>query len=61
MAHLTMLELENLRHLIDGSRLAVEKLNLYAQNCRDPQLKSFIQHVASQCNHDTQKLMSFLG
>lgn len=61
MAQLTMLELEELRHLIGEERLAVDKLNEYVRNCRDPQLKSHLQHLASVCNQNTQRLMAFLG
>lgn len=59
--HLTMLELENLRHRIGEDRLAVSKLREYARGCKDSQLKNQLQHIASQLNQDAQRLMTFLG
>ena len=61
MAHITMLELEELRHMVGEQKLAVEKLNAYAQACRDPELKQRVEHLARQCNDNVQKLMGFLG
>ncbi|WP_324717989.1 hypothetical protein U7230_06900 [Carboxydochorda subterranea] len=61
MAHLTMMELDTLRHFIGEERLAVEKLNLYVQNCRDPELRNHLQHLANECNNNVQKLLGFLG
>ncbi|MEW6049283.1 MAG: hypothetical protein AB1609_22900 [Bacillota bacterium] len=61
MAHLTMMELDTLRHMIGEQRLCVDKLNHYAQHCLDPELKNHFQHLASLCNQNVQKLMGFLG
>ena len=61
MAHITTLELEQLRHMVGEQKLSVEKLNAYSQACRDPQLKQQLEQIARQCNDNVQKLMSFLG
>ncbi|HEY8426224.1 MAG TPA: hypothetical protein VIK73_09465 [Limnochordales bacterium] len=61
MAHLTALELEQLRHIIGEQKLTVEKLNAYSQACRDPELKQQVEHIARQANDNVQRLMTFLG
>ena len=61
MAQLTMLELEQLRHLIGQEQLIVNKLNEYVRNCRDPELKSQLQQLASTCHDNSLRLMGFLG
>ncbi|NLG68894.1 MAG: hypothetical protein GX496_04900 [Firmicutes bacterium] len=61
MAHLTTLELEDLRHIIGEQKLAVEKLNAYSQACRDPELKQRVEQIARQASDNVQRLMTFLG
>lgn len=61
MAHITMLELEELRHMVGEQKLAVEKLNAYSQSCRDPELRQRLEQIARQCQDNVQKLMGFLG
>lgn len=59
--NLTHIELENLRHLISSHSLAEKKLNFYAQQCQDPQLKQMIEQSAQSACDTRKKLMSFLG
>ncbi|MEY8351654.1 hypothetical protein [Bacillus cereus] len=61
MPNLTELELENLRHLIGGHVTVANKLDQYAQQCTDPQLKQMLQQDAQAARNTKQQLMSFLG
>lgn len=61
MPNLTELELENLRHLIGGHTTVANKLDQYAQQCTDPQLKQMLQQDAQAARNTKQQLMSFLG
>ncbi|WP_028403021.1 hypothetical protein [Ectobacillus panaciterrae] len=61
MQNLTELELENLRHLIGGHSTVANKLDEYAQQCTDPQLKQILQQDAQSARTTRQKLMTFLG
>lgn len=61
MQNLNELEVENLRHLIGGHGTVVNKLEQYAQNCTDPQLKAMLQKDAQDARNTKQQLMSFLG
>ncbi|AOV06783.1 MULTISPECIES: hypothetical protein [Sporosarcina] len=61
MHNLTELEVENLRHLIGGHGLIVKKLETYAQNCSDPELKTIFERDAQAAKQAEQQLMSFLG
>lgn len=59
--NLTQIELENLRHLIGGHEVAERKINFYAQNCQDAQLKQMFQQSAQSACDTHRKLMTFLG
>lgn len=61
MAHITTLELDELRHLIGQQKLAAAKLGAYAQACRDPELRQQVEHLARQAGDSAQRLMTFLG
>ena len=61
MAQLSHLELENLRHLIGSHETACNKLNAYAQQAQDQQIKQMFQKSAQDAQNTKQKLMSFLG
>ncbi len=60
MPQLTQVELQNLRHLIGGHETVANKLEAYAQNCNDPQLKQMFQQDAAAARNSKQKLMAFL-
>ncbi len=55
------MELQNLRHLIGAHETAEKKLNFYAEQCSDPQIKQMFQQSAKSASQTRQKLMSFLG
>lgn len=57
---LTHMELENLRHLIGSHDTAVQKLQDYANQCTDPQIKQMLQQSAQSAQSTKQKLLSFL-
>ncbi|MBM7661877.1 spore coat protein CotF [Bacillus mesophilus] len=61
MANLNELELQNLRHLIGGHETCATKLDTYAQQCQDPQIKQMLQQHAQSARQTKQQLMSFLG
>ena len=61
MADLTQVELQNLRHLIGAHETSYQKLNNYAQNCVDPQIKQLFTKSAQDALNTKQKLMTFLN
>lgn len=61
MAQLNQMELQNLRHLIGSHETAYQKLQTYAQQATDPQIKQMFQRSAQEAMNTKQKLMSFLG
>nr|WP_226527602.1 hypothetical protein [Metabacillus niabensis] len=61
VVNLNELELQNLRHLIGGHETCATKLDTYAQQCQDPQIKSMLQNHANSARQTKQQLMSFLG
>lgn len=61
MTNLNELELQNLRHLIGGHETAAKKLDLYSQQCNDPQIKQMLTQSAQSARSTKQKLISFLG
>ncbi|AOY76157.1 hypothetical protein [Clostridium formicaceticum] len=60
MAQLTQMELQDLRHLISNHQMMVSKLNTYAQQCQDQQVKQMFQQGAQSAQSNAQKLMTFL-
>lgn len=60
MANLNQLELQNLRHLIGAHCTIEKKLNFYAQQCTDPQLKQMPTKDAQDAKTNKDKLMTFL-
>lgn len=61
MAHLTQVELQNLRHLIGTQDTSYQKLTNYANTCVDPQIKQLFMKSAQDSLNTKQKLMSFLN
>jgi len=59
-SHLNQLELQNLRHLIGSHDTAYQKLQTYAQQATDPQVRSYFERSAQEAQNTKQKLMSFL-
>ncbi len=60
MAQLNQSELQNLRHLIGAHETAYQKMQTYAQQAADPQVKSFFEKSAKDAQNTKQKLLSFL-
>ncbi|WP_245692988.1 hypothetical protein [Sporomusa acidovorans] len=54
------MELQHLRHMIGGHETVANKLEAYAQQCNDAQLKQMFQEDAAAARSSKQKLMSFL-
>ena len=61
MANLSEIELQNLRHLIGGHSTIEKKLNYYADQCTDIQLKDMLKKDANDAKTSKEKLMAFLG
>lgn len=61
VAQLNQLELQNLRHLIGAHETAYQKLQMYAQQADDPQIRQMFQKSAQDAQRAKQQLMSLLG
>lgn len=61
MSQLNQIELQNLRHLIGAHDTAYEKMQTYAQQSTDPQVKQYFEKSAQDAQQTKQKLMSFLA
>nr|MBO2493661.1 hypothetical protein [Clostridia bacterium] len=61
MAQLNQLELQNLRHLIGAHETAYQKLQMYAQQADDPQIRQMFQKSAQDAQRAKQQLLSLLG
>lgn len=61
LSQLNQMELQNLRHLIGSHETAEKKMDSYAQNATDPEIKQIFQKSAQDAKNTKQKLMSFLS
>lgn len=61
MSHLNQLELQNLRHIIGSHDVAYQKLQSYAQQATDMQVKSYFEKSAQDALKTKQQLMTFLN
>ena len=61
MPDLNQAELQNLRHLIGSHETAYQKLNNYASQAVDPQIKQIFTKSAQDALNTKQKLLSFLN
>ena len=61
MAEINQVELQNLRHLIGAHDTSYQKLNTYASQAVDPQIKQMFTKSAQEALNTKQKLMSFLN
>jgi hypothetical protein len=59
MADLNQAELQNLRHLIGAHETSYQKLNTYAGQTQDPQIKQMFTKSAQDALNTKQKLMNF--
>ena len=60
MTEISVLDLQNLRHLIGGFETTHCKMQEYANEAHDPQVKQFIQKSAQCAMESKQQLMQFL-
>ncbi len=61
MSQLNQQELQSLRHLIGAHDTAFQKMQTYAQQCSDPQVKSYFEKSAQDAQKTKQQLMTFLS
>lgn len=61
MSQLNQVELQNLRHLIGSHDTAYEKLQAYAQQSTDPQVKAYFEKSAQDAMTTKQQLLTFLN
>lgn len=61
MPDLNQAELQHLRHLIGAHETTYQKLNTYASQAVDPQIKQIFTKSAQDALNTKQKLISFLG
>ena len=60
MADLSVLDLQNLRHLIGGYDTSHCKMQDYASQAQDPEVKKLFQDAANSAMKNKQDLMKFL-
>lgn len=61
MTNLNQQELQNLRHLIFSHETASNKLDAYARQVTDPQIKQMFQQSAQDAKNAKHKLLTFLS
>lgn len=61
MSQINKLELQHLRHLIGAHDTAFQKMQTYAQQSNDPQVKAYFQKSAQEAQKTKQQLLSFLS
>ena len=60
MSQLNQIELQNLRHLIGAHETAFQKMQSYAEQATDPQVKAYFQKSAQDAQSTKQQLLTFL-
>ena len=60
-AQLSEIDLQQLRHLIIGYDTCSSKMQAYANEAQDPQVKQYFQKSAQSARENKQQLMQFLG
>jgi hypothetical protein len=61
MSNLSKVELQNLRHLIGGFETCHCKLQEYANEAKDPEIKQCFAKGAKSAMENKQQLMQFLN
>lgn len=61
MSQLNQVELQNLRHIIGCHDTAFQKMQSFAQQATDPQIKSFFEKSATDAQNTKQQLMTFFS
>ena len=60
MSEISILDLQNLRHLIGGYNTPHCKMTEYASQAQDPEIKKLFQDAADSALKNKQELMKFL-
>lgn len=60
MSQLNQTELQNLRHLIGAHETAHQKLQAYAEQATDPEIKQHFQTCSQDAMKTKQQLLGFL-
>ena len=60
MTEISILDLQNLRHLISGYSTTHCKMTDYASKAEDPEIKKLFQEAADSAMKNKQELMKFL-
>lgn len=60
MSEISILDLQNLRHLISGYETNHCKMTEYANQCEDPEIKKLFTDAANSSMKNKQDLMKFL-
>jgi type III secretory pathway component EscR len=60
MSQLNQVELQNLRHIIGAHETAFQKMQTYAEQSTDPQVKAYFQKSAQDAQTTKQQLLTFL-
>lgn len=60
MSEISILDLQNLRHLIGGFDTSHCKMQDYAEQAKDPEIKKLFQDAANSAMKNKQDLMKFL-
>lgn len=60
MSEISVLDLQNLRHLIGGYSTTHCKMTDYALKAEDPEIKKLFQDAADSAMKNKQELMKFL-
>ena len=60
MSEISILDLQNLRHLIGGYDTTHCKMQDYASQAQDPEVKNLFQDAADSAMKNKQDLMKFL-
>lgn len=61
MSQLSQIELQNLRHMIGAHETSQQKLQDYAEQATDPEVKQCFQNSAQDAMKTRQQLLSFLN
>ena len=61
MSQLNQMELQNLRHLIGAQETSYKKMQTYAQQANDSQVRDYFEKSAQSAQSTKQQLLSFLN
>ena len=60
MANLNQMELSSIREVVGCHITVASKLNSYASQCQDPQIRQMFQQAAGEAQKSAQKLIQML-